>query len=192
MTLQLPADLQLLLDQLSAIDGDADALVAGLSEVAGTTRPAPGAWSVAECLDHLATANRVYLEAMDRAAQHARVEGRLRRRPAKPGLLGGLFVHSLEPPPRRWSRLRAPRPIEPRQSPPLTESSDRFVASHREVREFVERNGDLDLAGIRFPNPLVAGVRFSLATGLHVILAHERRHLFQAWRVRRSIERVPG
>jgi hypothetical protein len=33
-------------------------------------------------------------------------------------------------------------------------------------------------------------VRFSLATGLHVIAAHERRHLWQAWRVRQAAERA--
>jgi len=33
-------------------------------------------------------------------------------------------------------------------------------------------------------------VRFSLATGLHVIAAHERRHLWQAWRVRANAERA--
>jgi hypothetical protein len=37
---------------------------------------------------------------------------------------------------------------------------------------------------VRFPNPFIRGVRFSLATGLHVIAAHERRHLWQASRVR--------
>jgi hypothetical protein len=33
----------------------------------------------------------------------------------------------------------------------------------------------------------VPGVRFSLATGLHIIAAHDRRHLQQGWRVRRSL-----
>jgi hypothetical protein len=46
--------------------------------------------------------------------------------------------------------------------------------------------GSFDLAGVGFPNPFVPGVRFSLATGLHVIAAHERRHLWQAWRVRQA------
>jgi hypothetical protein len=48
----------------------------------------------------------------------------------------------------------------------------------------------VDLRGTRFVNPFVRGVRFSLATGLHVILAHERRHLWQAWRVRREAEKA--
>jgi hypothetical protein len=67
-----------------------------------------------------------------------------------------------------------------------------FAASQAEVREFLRAHADLDLAGVRFPNPFVPGIRFSLATGLHVITAHERRHLWQARRVRRAIEHADG
>ena len=50
------------------------------------------------------------------------------------------------------------------------------------------RDYNLDLSGVRFPNPFIPGLRFSLATGLNVITAHERRHLAQAWSVRRVVE----
>lgn len=184
----VPPDIREVLDQLLAADRDAQALVTGLSEQQGTQRVTAGSWSVAECLDHLASANRVYLSAMLEPARRARSRGRLRRRPATPGLPGRLFVYSLEPPPRWWSRLRAPRRIRPRPSPPLADAFPSFVASQADVREFFSENADLDLASIRFPNPFVRGIRFSLATGLHVIAAHDRRHLLQAWRVRRAIE----
>jgi hypothetical protein len=65
------------------------------------------------------------------------------------------------------------------------------MASQMQVREFFTANADLDLARIRFPNPFVPGIRFSLATGLHVIAAHDRRHLQQAWHVRRALELTP-
>jgi hypothetical protein len=39
-----------------------------------------------------------------------------------------------------------------------------------------------------FVNPFIRGVRFSLATGLRVIAAHERRHLWRARNVRHVIE----
>jgi hypothetical protein len=47
---------------------------------------------------------------------------------------------------------------------------------------------EIDLASVRFPNPFMPGMRFSLATGLHIIVAHERRHLWQAWRAREAAE----
>jgi hypothetical protein len=54
------------------------------------------------------------------------------------------------------------------------------------VRVLLRTYADIDLASVRFPNPFIRGVRFSLATGLHVIPAHERRHLWQAREVKRE------
>jgi hypothetical protein len=185
----LPADIRDLDDQLGAAGRDAEALVAGLAEE-GNRRPDAGSWSVAECLDHLATANRVYLRAMQQPAKRARSRGKLRRRPAKPGWVGRLFVGSFEPPPAWWSRRKAPPASRPREAPPLAEAFASFMASQADVRAFLREHADLDLASIRFPNPFVRGIRFSLATGLHVIAAHDRRHLWQAWRVRRAMEQA--
>jgi DinB superfamily len=181
-------DIRGLADQLDAAEGDARNLVTGLSEERGTWRPAAGSWSVSECLDHLATANRVYLRAMHEPALHARERGRRRVGPAMPGFVGRWFVKTLEPPVKTRFKMKAPQIIQPRAAPALADAFRSFLASHDDVRQFLRANADLDLAGVRFPNPFVRGVRFSLATGLHVIAAHERRHVWQAWRVRRAAE----
>lgn len=183
-----PADIKDLIDQLDAVERDARALVAGLSEKMGTAQPAPGSWSVAECLDHLATANRVYLAAFGPPVKRAVETGRFRKRPAKPGWAGRMFIASLEPPPKWWSKLKAPKKIRPRAAPPLGDSFESFITSLADARAFLRANAQLDLAGVRFPNPFIPGVRFSLATGLHILPAHARRHLAQAWRARRRLE----
>ena len=188
--MSVPAEIGDLEDQLDKVDQDARALVAGLTEDRGAWRENPGSWSVAECLDHLATANRVYLQAMGEPAARARRDGRRRSRPALPGLVGRLFVRWLEPPVNPRLRGKAPQTIEPRAAPPLADAYASFTASQDEVRAFLHAHADLDLASVRFPNPFIRGVRFSLATGLHVIPAHERRHLWQAWRVRRAAEQA--
>jgi len=180
------ADIEALEEQLNAAERDACSVVAGLTAEQGTWRSDARSWSVAECLDHLAVSNRVYLRAMEEPAVRARGEGRQRRGPATPGLLGGWFVRTLEPPVR--ARLKAPRTIRPRKDPLLPDALADLVASQGQVRTFLRSYAGIDLAGVRFPNPFVPGVRFSLATGLHVIAAHERRHLWQAWRVRRAAE----
>jgi len=179
-----PPDIQDLEDQLDAAERDAETLVAGLDEHAGGRRD--GSWSLAECLDHLAVGNRVYLQAMEKPAARAREKGRLRRGPATLGYVGRWFIRLLKPPVRM--RLKAPRIIEPRTAPPLADAFESFRTSQDELRAFVRAYADLDLAGVRFPNPFVSGIRFSLATGLNVLTAHERRHLWQAWRVRRASE----
>ncbi len=43
---------------------------------------------------------------------------------------------------------------------------------------------------VAVPVRIAPGVRFSLATGLHVIVAHEKRHLWQARNVRDQAERA--
>ncbi|MEN3339016.1 MAG: hypothetical protein V7647_2692 [Acidobacteriota bacterium] len=171
---------------LNAAERDARTILESLTEAQGAWRAAPGSWSVAECLDHLATANRVYLAAMRPPAERALAEGSHRRRPAEPGLIGRWFVRSLEPPVNPRFRGKAPRSIRPRTSPDLTDAGSQFLASQAEVRAFLRTYAGIDLAGVRFPNPFIRGVRFSLATGLHVIAAHERRHLWQARRVQQA------
>jgi len=181
-----PADILALEDALNAAERDARALMAGLTEDRGAWRAETGSWSVAECLDHLATANRVYLHAMRPPADRALAHGRRRCGPAQPGLIGRWFVRTLEPPARPLFKSKAPQSIRPRNSPAFSDAAAQFLGSQDEVRTFLRTYADIDLAGVRFPNPFVPGVRFSLATGLHVIAAHERRHLWQAWRVRQA------
>jgi hypothetical protein len=186
----LPSELAALDSALEAAARDARALVSDLGPAQGSWRAASGSWSVAECLDHIAVGHRVYLDAMAPAAERARAAGRTRRRPALPGLFGGWFVRQLEPPVRPRLRMKAPRTIVPRVGPSLDDAASQFFAQHDAVRAFLARHADLDLARIHFPNPFIPGIRFSLATGLHVLDAHARRHLVQAWRTRQAAERT--
>src|SRR5687767_948941 len=182
------ADIRALETALNAVDDDARHLIAGLTPEQGVWRPAPGAWSIAHCLDHLATANRVYLRAMEPAAVDALARGSRRRRPALPGVIGGWFVRSLDAPVKPRFKMKAPTKIGPRESPLLADAVAQFFASQDQVRAFLRKYADIDLAGVHFRNPFIPGVRFSLATGLHVIAAHDRRHVWQAWNVRKALE----
>jgi len=188
MSAHLPPNLHALEQAYAAIELDAHAVTDGLTEALGTWRAEPLSWSVAECLDHLAVSNRVYLAAMVPPAADALASGRRRQGPAMPGVIGRWFARTLEPPVKPRFKMKAPRKIRPRQSPPLADAVTAFLASQTDVQRFLRTYANIDLAGVRFVNPFVAGIRFSLATGLHVIASHERRHLWQAWNVRRAAE----
>jgi hypothetical protein len=194
MAVQDYGELRALEQALDAIERDARALIDGITDAQGVWRADLTSWSIAHCLDHLATANRVYLQAMTPPAGRALQQGRRRRGPAVPGLIGGWFVRSMEPPVRPRFRMKAPKKIIPRESPPLRDAAALFLTSHDEVRAFLREFADIDLAHVVFPNPFIRGVRFSLATGLYVLEAHERRHLWQAWNVRAGAvgERASG
>ncbi len=184
----LPADLVALLTELDTADHDLEALTSDLADSVATRRPGTGGWCVTECIDHLATANEVYVTAMCGPAQRALDGGRLRRGPARPGVLGALFVTMLEPPPRWWAYLPMPRELAPGAPPPLATTLLKFRSSQDGIRSFIRSYAAVDLAGVTFPNPFIRGIRFTLATGLNVLTAHQRRHLLQAWKARRSAE----
>lgn len=178
-------DIELLKTQLHIASEEAGALTAGLTEEQAAWRPAPGSWSVSECLDHLASTNRAYVAALQTATDRARRQNRMRRGPAVPGWLASWFLRQLEPPVKPGRKLRAPKSICPREGLPLADAYAEFLSGQTLVRDFLEANADLDLAGTRFANPFMPGLRFSVASGLYIILAHERRHLWQAREVLR-------
>jgi hypothetical protein len=104
----------------------------------------------------------------------------------RPGRIGAWFVAKLEPPPK--IRIKAPAVIRPQSAMPLAEAFAGFLEQQQLVTAFLRTNRDLDLTRILYANPFVRGLRFSVATGLHIIAAHERRHLWQAWQARRAAE----
>ena len=122
-------------------------------------------WSVAECLDDLGTANRVYLGAMQPFAARALRDGRKRRGPAQPGLIGGWFVKYLEPPVKAPLKSKAPRAIRPRAAPALHDAITSFLESQEQVRTFLRTCAGIDLTGVRFPNQFIPGVESVLRPG---------------------------
>jgi hypothetical protein len=174
------------MNQFDSAEADARSIADGLSDDLATWSPSPGSWSVSECLDHLAITNHAYIAAMKPAAERAREKAKFRIRPAKPGFVGAWFIRKLEPPVKM--RIKAPKTIRPRTAPPLTDAVAAFALSQSEVRDFLMTNADLDLAGTHFANPFIPGIRFSLATGINIISVHERRHIWQARKVRQQAE----
>src|SRR4051812_30070053 len=122
MTTREPEDIERLVAQFDDNDRRVRDLVAGITPEQGVWRPRAGGWSIAECLDHLAVSNRVYVAAMRPAALRARERSRMRRGPALPGTVGRWFVSTQEPPVIR--RMKAPGKIVPRQAPALSDAVD--------------------------------------------------------------------
>jgi len=61
-----------------------------------------------------------------------------------------------------------------------------FVDSHAEARRVMASWEQVDLNHVRFRNPFVPVLRFTVGTGWMIVNAHDRRHLSQAERVKES------
>ena len=182
MDADLPADLAAIEARLDASDREARTLIAELDDDRFNWRPAERSWSVAQCLDHLNVANRVYLEPLRTALERARQRNAARRGPVRPGILERWFVASLEPPPRR--RLPRPRKITPAERKSRAEVGEEWERIQAEIRELLRAAAPWDLNATRFVNPFIPLLRFSVGTGFLVIDAHDRRHVWQAQQVR--------
>lgn len=178
----LPDELRRILDDLDANERRAAALLSGLDDTTVNWRPDDRSWSTAQCIDHLNVAARVYQAAMEPALEAARTKGRTRRGPIRPGWFERKFLASLEPPPKR--KLPAPSKIVPALRGNRDELLEEFRRQHANVSELIRAFAGLDLGSIRFQNPFIPILRFTVGTGLLVIPAHERRHLWQAEQLR--------
>lgn len=170
------------LAEFTAADERAVALAKSLTVDQLNWRSDPGKWSVGQCLDHLRVANAVYIPPMTRA-----LEGRPHgvAHELTPGWFGRWFIKtSIEPSPVT-KKSKAPSKIVPIATVDAT-ILDRFLASNDDARAFVERASHYDVNRIRFQNPFVPVIWFTVATGLEVLWRHQRRHLLQAERIRQS------
>jgi hypothetical protein len=70
---------------------------------------------------------------------------------------------------------------------PLDAVVPRFIELQSELLNLVQASIDLDLNRIKITSPISNQVRYNLYSCFLVIAAHQRRHLWQAERTRRSL-----
>jgi hypothetical protein len=187
----LPAWAARAIDELHASDRQATAVALGLDAEQLNQPPAPGSWSVGQCLEHLYIANEVYLPPMTRALLPSTGSGHGGPSPSRvehitPGWFGRYFIRTYIDPTTQKARAKAPGKIRP--APRVdTDILARFLRSNDAARDLVRHASAFDVNRIRFKNPFVAGIRFTVGTGIEIIWRHQRRHLLQAERARAGI-----
>jgi len=171
-----------LISELAAADARATSLARGLTSQQLNWRAQPGEWSIGQCLEHLWIANQVYLPAIA-ASLADRPHGTAAE--ITPGWFGRWFIRSYIAPSAQTKRAKAPKKITPSAEvdPAIL---DRFLESNQRVRELVVRAANYDVNRIRFKNPFIPVIWFTVGTGLEITARHEDRHLLQAERVRAS------
>jgi DinB superfamily len=162
----------------------AHAIVAGLPEDRLAWSPAPGAWSIAQCLDHLVTGFAAY----EAAFADAFARGERRGPPAplaryRPTWVGGFMIRSLGP--EVTMRFKVPKVFDPGAAA-RAGAPARFVASQRALESAIARARRVDIAAVRIASPAAWFIRYSLGDALTIVTGHVERHLAQARRVREA------
>ncbi|HSN68328.1 MAG TPA: DinB family protein [Thermoanaerobaculia bacterium] len=177
----LPPPLISLLAQFEAATAEASALAGSTTEEAFTTRLDAKRWSAADCLAHLSATNERYVRRLERIIAEARPSDSPRYVPT---LVGRLFKAQMEPP----VRLRLPAPkvfVPPGAIRSRAEVLAEFQESQARIARAIESAAALDFSRVKMRSPASRFLRMNLWDAFQVIVAHERRHL---WQARRAIE----
>jgi hypothetical protein len=171
-----------LISELDAADRRAASVAKGLSRVQLNWQPRTGAWSIGQCLEHLRVGNEILISVISTA-----LEGHQRRTVDEitPGWFSRWFVRTYIAPNPGGTRARAPKKIQPGKQVELT-VLEGFLRSTEAARTLVRSASGYDVNRIRYKNPFVSLLRFTIGTGLEIIAKHAGRHLLQAEGVRQS------
>jgi len=141
-------------------------------------RPDAARWSVAQCFDHLLTANRLMFQGAEDALNDAVPRTLWQRVPVLPGILGRMLIRSQAPGATR--KFTAPSKAQPATSDIAADIIRRFVEQHRDAVARVQALGERDAARAIMTSPFIRVVTYSVLDGWRLVLAHDRRHFEQA------------
>lgn len=144
-------------------------------------KPGADRWSVAQCLDHLVTANESYFPIFEQVLNGDLQTTVWQRLPWFPSLWGKMLLNAVSPETARKSK--APKMFQPESSNLDGAILQRFLDQQTRTIGYMEASTDLDLEGIIIPSPVTNLISYSLIDAYRIIVAHEKRHLLQAKRV---------
>jgi len=171
-----------LLAQFDEADRRAHALANTLALEQLNWRPSPHEWSIGQCLQHLAAFNRLYVPAISRALDGqspspvSEIEA---------GWISAWFMRNYVEAGPNTRRVRSPGKIKPAEQVAGSVLKD-FLRTNQDAKNLVRRAGAYDVNRIRYKNPLVPLVRFTVGVGLELTWKHQFRHVMQAERIKQS------
>lgn len=183
-SLSLAPELDAFRTQFEQLSGEADALLAPLTDEQFYWQPPTGGWSCAQCIEHLNVAARTYLPTIDEGIAAAIKAGQYGVGPFAYNWLGRLTVAAVAPPVRL--RVKAPRAIQPGESRPRSQIMAAFRAYQVQFIDRLRQADGLNLAKARVGSPMTPWLRLPLGSGFAIVVAHERRHLWQIARLTES------
>jgi hypothetical protein len=142
-------------------------------------RPDARAWGVAQCFEHLLTANRLMVTAAQHALAHPPTFWQ--RVPLVPGFLGRQLVRSQAPQTtRKFTTSAAATPSQGAIGPDVI---TRFAAAHQARATWIQSLDPDTAARAIMTSPFVKIITYSVLDGCRLMAAHDRRHFEQARRV---------
>ena len=183
----LHPQLEAIKNQLDAVSQKAISVVNDVSLERLKQRPQPDRWSIAECIAHLSLSSQAEIEEIDDVIAQSPPQKISIEKEFKMDLLGRFLKWSLEPPPMFFSKIKTTKDFQPINVEPLDRVLPTFLNLQEELKTRADRGNNLPLDRIKVVSPFNRKVKYNLFSFFHILLAHERRHLWQAEKVKEAI-----
>ena len=175
--------LDALLNQIQDLTQSAGDLIAGRSQTDLTVSVQSTSWSVAQCLDHLAQTTNAFLPPISTAIASAPRLATNRR--LRTGALTRLFIRNLEPPYRL--RFKVLAPLVPHQHD-FDSAWRAFEESQTRLAVIVRSAAGIAIDQARIESPVYARLSYNVYGALRMLMAHQRRHLWQVEQILNAID----
>jgi hypothetical protein len=169
---------------ISAANAIADETLARFPEMTAQQlnwKPDLDQWSVAQCFDHLVTANNAFFPIFEKILSGEKKNTFWESLPWLPGIWGKLVINAVNPKSRR--KLKAPKLFYPSSSSIDRDVIHRFIDQQNQVIRCMKATEALDLEKIKISSPVSNLITYSLMDAYRIIITHEQRHFLQATRV---------
>ena len=143
-----------------------------------TVRPSNASWSAAECIAHLSISTEMFLPVLREAIDDARRRGLAAKSVPKMDVLGRVLKWFLEPPIRQ--RVKTSAPFVPRAVRAKSEAFGEFASLQEKLVELLNASRGLNLQKMKIVSPFDKRVRYNAFSAFRIVVAHQRRHLWQA------------
>ncbi|MEM6346270.1 MAG: DinB family protein [Bacteroidota bacterium] len=177
----MPSYILGLVARIEAVSAEVEKEFSALDGLSLNWKVSPKSWSIAQCLDHLITTNKLYFPILT-AAQNAQPPQNIFSRLK---LFSGFFGRTL----RKQlgaeviSKSKSPKNFRPTASDLSTDIVSNFLRHQETLIAQFEALPERDFKNMMMISPAAAFVTYSLEDALYILTGHEERHLGQAKRV---------
>lgn len=172
--------------QIAEIKTYAQNLVKDMSAADFNKQPSTGGWSVGECFEHMNILGRGYVTNLQKAVADGRKKDLTGSGKFKYGFFAKKFISSMEPPYKM--KLKTTPVMQTKEKNLLKEKVlGDFLKIQDELVEILKSAQGLDFKKIKAPSMFFSLLKFNVGEWLASMASHERRHLWQASNVKKSI-----
>jgi hypothetical protein len=174
------AQLDALVAQLDRAQQRLHRLTDSLSAQTWAAKPRAGAWSAAECVDHLNLTSRAFLTPLTEAVAQASTKDKRYRMDAAGWVISIAAGPLMRAGRWRLGRIKTTAGFVPAGSPPLDSTVAAFDALQRQLKTLVGQAAGRAIDRVRITSPFEARVSYSAYSAFVIIPRHQIRHIEQA------------